>query len=79
MNNYRIIWHNYLAQEDQTDVILAKDEEDAHEIAIMYIKSKVGHDDAFAEKCLTSINEEFNYVITREAVEEKLREQCKRQ
>lgn len=79
MNNYRIIWYNYLAQEDWTDVILAKDEEDAHEIAIMYIKSKVGHDDAFAEKCLTSINEELNYVITREEVEEKLRKQCEQQ
>lgn len=73
MKRYRLIWFNYIAQEDWADTILAKDEKDAYEIAIMYIKSVVGHDDDFAEKCLESLNEELDHVITREEVEEELR------
>ena len=73
MKRYRLIWFNYIEQENWADTILAKDEKDAYEIAIMYIKSVVGHDDDFAEKCLRSLIEELDYAITREEVEGELR------
>ena len=78
MNKYRMVWFNYIAQEDQTELILAKDEKDAHEIAIMYIRLRVGHDDDFAGGCLTSLYEECeNDFITREEVEEELKQKSK--
>lgn len=67
---YELIWYNYIAQEDQVEYILAKNEDDAMEIACMYIRKKVGHDNEFAKNCISSLTEagEIEY-ITRDQVE----------
>ena len=69
MNRYQLVWYNYIAQETWVDYILAKDEQDAKEIAILWIKRWVGHDNSFAEQSIESLVEigETEY-ITREDV-----------
>ena len=39
MKRFQLIWYNYVAQEECVDYILAKDENDAREIAYMWIRS----------------------------------------
>ncbi len=69
MNRHQLVWYNYIAQETWVDYILAKDEQDAKEIAILWIKRWVGHDNSFAEQSIESLVEigETEY-ITREDV-----------
>ena len=71
MKRFQLIWYNYVAQEECVDYILAKDENDAREIAYMWIRRWVGHDDNFAESAIESLYE-YDEIddITREQMEE---------
>lgn len=80
MIRYQLIWYNYIAQEDQVDYILAKDENDAKEIAILWIKLWVGHDYSFAESSISSLSEfSESYDITRESVMEYYKQRNQKQ
>ena len=54
---YKLTWYNYIAQETFVDILLANNEDDAKGLAILYIKSRVGHDDSFAENSIESLYE----------------------
>ena len=69
MIRYQLIWYNYVSQSTWIDYILAKDEDDAREIAYLWIKRWVGHDDSFAESCIESLTEaDYPEDITRESI-----------
>lgn len=67
-SRYQLIWYNYIAQETRVDYIIAEDEDDANEIAIMHMAMYVGKDKA--EDALESLSEcDKFYDITRQSVE----------
>lgn len=69
MKRYRLIWFNPLSNSDETALILGRNEEDAHEIAIIYIESRIGKRYK-PGSCLTELYEESNeLIVTREDVE----------
>lgn len=70
MIRYQLIWYNYITQEECVDYILAKNDADAKEIAILWVKRWVGHNNSFAEKSIRSLSEWCEIDdVTRESIE----------
>lgn len=55
MKKYKMVWFNCIAQEDQTELILAKDREDALDTAIKIIGRETGQSYDFCLSCILSL------------------------
>lgn len=70
MKKYYFIWYNYLAQSEQADFVLAENETEATQIAILIMKFFAG--DRFTEDDIITLFElKDDYFYTMDTIKER--------